>query len=570
MAIEKVVNIRINDNSSASVKNVNALATSLNKVEDASSGVSTGMKESSLSVLENGGAMGLLNDATGGLAMTVKDAVEATALFAKQSKISTAIQAAYATVVGASTGAMKIFRLALVGTGIGAIVVGLGLLIANFDKVKKVVLNLVPGLAAVGDMVMGIVNAVTDFVGATSEADREAERVKNNALKRSEELDKRLKEDGSRYSESAKKKMAIEKQLQDDIAEGKYNEVKLRKEAAYAIDKIDKENAEKIAKTEKDKQDKLNDIAKTASEKRKADRKTALDASIEAEKNAAKIILDAQMQSAKDAISILNELKLNVETPAQKEQREYEEKKAVLEANNLSIEELTTQHLIKIADIDKADSDKKIEDAKIVSDKKLADKEEAARKEIEIDNAIQDAKRNALDTGLNILQQFAGKNKKIAMGILVIQKGLAIADVVVNASKSIAASIAATSQANALAAAASPLTAGQPFVGINTALGLKGILATKLSAATSIASIVAAGIGQASSISGGGSAGGNDGGRQSAPPQFNIVGQNSNNQLAQSIGKSQNRPIEAFVVSGNMTTAQSLDRNRIATATFNN
>jgi hypothetical protein len=30
------------------------------------------MKDSSLSVLENGGAMGLLNDATGGLAMTVK------------------------------------------------------------------------------------------------------------------------------------------------------------------------------------------------------------------------------------------------------------------------------------------------------------------------------------------------------------------------------------------------------------------------------------------------------------------------------------------------------------------
>jgi hypothetical protein len=47
-------------------------------------GVRDSMKESSLSVLENGGAMGLLNDATGGMAMTVKDAVEATALFAKE------------------------------------------------------------------------------------------------------------------------------------------------------------------------------------------------------------------------------------------------------------------------------------------------------------------------------------------------------------------------------------------------------------------------------------------------------------------------------------------------------
>lgn len=39
----------------------------------------------------------------------------------------------------ASTGAMKLFRLALISTGIGAIIVGLGLLIVNFEKVTKVV-----------------------------------------------------------------------------------------------------------------------------------------------------------------------------------------------------------------------------------------------------------------------------------------------------------------------------------------------------------------------------------------------------------------------------------------------
>ena len=39
----------------------------------------------------------------------------------------------------ASTGAMKLFRLALISTGIGALIVGLGLLVANFDKVVKVV-----------------------------------------------------------------------------------------------------------------------------------------------------------------------------------------------------------------------------------------------------------------------------------------------------------------------------------------------------------------------------------------------------------------------------------------------
>lgn len=46
-------------------------------------------------------------------------------------------QGIYSTVVGTSTGALKIFRIALATTGIGLLVIGLGALIANWDKVKK-------------------------------------------------------------------------------------------------------------------------------------------------------------------------------------------------------------------------------------------------------------------------------------------------------------------------------------------------------------------------------------------------------------------------------------------------
>ena len=59
------------------------------------------------------------------------------------------------------------------------------------------------------------------------------------------------------------------------------------------------------------------------------------------------------------------------------------------------------------------------------------------------------------------------------------------------------------------------------------------------------------------------------GGSGATAPSFNIVGQNSNNQLAQSIANKQSQPIEAYVVSGNISNAQSLDRNRVNTATFN-
>jgi hypothetical protein len=68
---------------------------------------------------------------------------------------------------------------------------------------------------------------------------------------------------------------------------------------------------------------------------------------------------------------------------------------------------------------------------------------------------------------------------------------------------------------------------------------------------------------------GGGASAGGGGAAAPAPPSFNIVGQNSNNQLAQTIAGQQQQPLQAYVVSGNVSSAQSLDRNRIDTATFN-
>ncbi len=68
-----------------------------------------------------------------------KESVLMLSLKNTQTKIATGLTAAYATVVGTTTGGLKLLRLALISTGIGAIIVGLGLLIANFDKVTMAV-----------------------------------------------------------------------------------------------------------------------------------------------------------------------------------------------------------------------------------------------------------------------------------------------------------------------------------------------------------------------------------------------------------------------------------------------
>ena len=59
------------------------------------------------------------------------------------------------------------------------------------------------------------------------------------------------------------------------------------------------------------------------------------------------------------------------------------------------------------------------------------------------------------------------------------------------------------------------------------------------------------------------------GGGASVPaPQFNIVGQSGTNQLAAGIGAQFDQPIRAYVVGGEVTTAQQLERQRVRTATF--
>ena len=54
-------------------------------------------------------------------------------------RIAAGVQSLYTAAIGSSTGAMKLFKIALIGTGIGALVIVLSALVANWDKVKKAV-----------------------------------------------------------------------------------------------------------------------------------------------------------------------------------------------------------------------------------------------------------------------------------------------------------------------------------------------------------------------------------------------------------------------------------------------
>lgn len=89
--------------------------------------------------------------------------------------------------------AFSTLRGALIATGIGALAIGIGLVAANFDKVKKAVLNLVPGLAQVGTFFSNIITKVTDFVGVTSAAERALASLEKTTKRGNEGIEARIK-----------------------------------------------------------------------------------------------------------------------------------------------------------------------------------------------------------------------------------------------------------------------------------------------------------------------------------------------------------------------------------------
>jgi len=84
-------------------------------------------------------------------------------------------------------------RGAIIATGYGALVVGIGLLVTNFEAVKKAVLNLFPGLAQIGKFFGDIINKVTDFVGVTSEATRALDKLEKTTKRGNESIEARIK-----------------------------------------------------------------------------------------------------------------------------------------------------------------------------------------------------------------------------------------------------------------------------------------------------------------------------------------------------------------------------------------
>jgi hypothetical protein len=469
------------------------------------------------------------------------------------------------TAFAGMTTASKIFMTA----GIGVLITGIGLLIANFDKIANV-----------------FTGEIERNARYTKSLNQSAKAIKDNAkelekraddLQRNQDFELAMAEaQGATTAELRKMKVAQAEErieLEKDsvaraeniywLAKQRYQKL-VNADADEEIIKKAKENAveareilvkekEDLQKARQDRKDIINQN-KIDEVKDKQDR-------IQAGKDAAKEELATIKDNQKSATELLKEesqRQIDAVEAKYAEQIKLAKKygkdiKALEEARDKELKEITDRQVdlsrggneqVKIATISSIKTTKEFQEqqkAGLVGVQEV--RERIYQREKELDDAKKKAQEDALMATASTLGQIADLfGEQTAAG-----KAAAIAEATISTFVSAQKAYTSTVGIPVVGPVLAPINAG-----LAIAAGIKNIKAI-----TAVQT----------PDGGGGGGGGNlsnsfTSGAQA--PNFNVVGNSGMNQLAQI----QQQPIQAYVVSGEVTSAQALDRNRIKNATL--
>jgi chromosome segregation ATPase len=298
--------------------------------------------------------------------------------------------------------------------------------------------------------------------------------------------------------------------------------LKLKNDRAGSVNAINeinkkaaKDQQEILLEQRKKQLDAINEQAKTIQENSEKLAEEKLKKDIELKKKADEILKQIDAELAPE------------ETPLQKLQREYEERLKILTDAGASTLALDAKYAT---------------DSFLLEQKLAADKKALKDKELADEKALQAQKLNTLGVSFGKVSELLGKNSKAG-------KAFAISQALINTYQGITAELATKT--------ATPFEFGVKLVNIASVVGI-GFKAVKDILKTPEMSTGGGGV---SAPSGGGGAGG------ASAPTFNVVGNAGVNQIATTLGKEQ-PPVQAFVVSKQMTNQQEMDRNIVKNATL--
>jgi hypothetical protein len=306
-------------------------------------------------------------------------------LLLEESKIKTLVltnvQAAYGLVVGTTTGALKVFRLALAATGIGLLVLGVIALIQNFDKVKAALSNAIPGFKEVTQAIGSVIDTIKEFVGVSDEADKAASAFESAAKKQSAAADAAVERIQRQIDiEKSAGRSTVELEIQREQAVINANRAIIADyvKKAGTISSLSEEEKLKAKEVNAEAVKAVQDAsAKIIIIRNGVEREAA-----EKAEEAAKKRAEAEKKAAEDVAKARENLaKLELETL----QNQLDEREKILNESNT-----------KIADLEKAFNDAKFA-GNLVEEKKLGDaiaaiKETATKQIADIDQKALDEK----------------------------------------------------------------------------------------------------------------------------------------------------------------------------------
>lgn len=472
-------------------------------------------------------------------------------------------------------GGFKALGSAIAATGIGLLVIGVTQLIANFDKLKASGGLLGDVLTFIGDTITNIIDGITelsDSIGLTDTKAAKAQEAADARNKKSLEtrlgLVDKVKKSYDDQIAVAKAAGKDTRKLEEESAAAQKQILKtnitflenIAKQSTFFADIIkpildgekqklaDLVQAEKVANATRTKN--ANDEAKKrAKERADFEKKFILENELEKINNEEKAAIEEAKRLGRfeqNKFNIQRTFSIKRAELADKIQKEDER----IAAENAAKQQKERDDANKKVEEDKQRREKEFADIKAANEKKQKENEEDARRRVELEQRVQEAKKQAVFDGLSIISNltelFAGQSEKQQRKAFNIQKGVSIAQAAIATYES------ATKSYNSLAGipVAGPILGGIAAAAAITAglLNIKKIAAQKFE-------------GTAGSATGGGSApapnlntssGTPSSTNQVVPSSFALFGTGGN---ANNLG-AQQQMIQAYVVESDISSVQ--------------
>ena len=482
-----------------------------------------------------------------------------------------------------ATNAFNGIKGAIGATGIGLLIVALGVLYANWDSIKKAVTSAVPAFNNIGalfnktkEIVFGIGNAIIqylvtpfkvlgklitgDFKGALNDIKNGLNVVgnyeKGASKERQAQADVASKERLEKQIKNKDNEIAIAKAAGNDSynleKDNLHRKLLLNKGNQEELDKLRQEERLLDASHKKSLQDKEKSHQDELKKKRDDAAAAAKQKREEEEKIQQELAEKSRNKQREDSFAILDEIekatkdnadsfKTDKEKAIDDENARFEKLKEAALANGFDTEQLEIQHWNNLNNIKLTAQQKEYADEKAIDEAKLAQKK-----------AVENAKMELLNSAFGAAKGLFEKNKGVQKAIIIAENAMALSSLV-------RSTITAVGKDNT----ASPLTFGMPWSGIHIAQGAIGAANIIMSTTKALSAI-----GGGSAGGGAPAMGGTGGGGGGGAPQFNVVGNAGVNQLAETMNNKPQSPIQAFVVAQNVTTAQSLNRNIVSNASL--